>query len=430
MKNHPILVVLVMIMLFAAGITGLYRGARQLNLEQPQTPKPVEQPQDAPTVTQTPAPKLPPAPSPQPPIRPHSAEHAVALNVAQALNQPPAEKQASLDELIRTEQLPKESAEILQQWNSERGKVKTQEIGTIIPTTGGGKLTRYRLSAEGCNDDLLLTIVTPEQGKPRVQSVELVSADKVQLNTQSDALSVVEGFLEALKRGDMDTARRLVSGGDVSDATLAGLCMMFEEGDLVLRERIPMRNMYHNDKNAGYLVYLSPKEGSGAAGNVGIELVRNDENGWRVKAVALDQLLNHYEKVAEAEGGVYFPLVKNPHGGDSLVLYFGFDDATLSPRSASQLRIVAQLLVNSGGSLNISGHTDDIGTEEYNMDLSLRRADTVKKVLLSYGVQAERITTKGLGKSQPRRTYQAGDSRQMISTIRRENRRAEIYLDF
>ena len=114
MKNHPILVVLVMIMLFAAGITGLYRGARQLNLEQPQTPKPVEQPQDAPTVTQTPAPKRPPAPSPQPPIRPHSAEHAVALNVAQALNQPPAEKQASLDELIRTEQLPKESAEILQ----------------------------------------------------------------------------------------------------------------------------------------------------------------------------------------------------------------------------------------------------------------------------------------------------------------------------
>ena len=209
--------------------------------------------------------------------------------------------------------------------------------------------------------------------------------------------------------------------------------MMFEEGDLKLRERLPMRNMYHNEKNSGYLVYLSPKEteaNNRHASNVGIELVRDEKDGWRVKAVSLDNLLTHYEQAAEQEGGVYFPIVKSPHGGDSLVLYFAFDDDKLSPRSVSQLRIVAQLLKRSNGELNISGHTDDVGTEAYNMDLSRRRAEAVKQALIADGVEGNRISTRGMGKSQPRRSYRVGDSRQTISTIRSENRRAEIYLDF
>ena len=122
--------------------------------------------------------------------------------------------------------------------------------------------------------------------------------------------------------------------------------------------------------------------------------------------------------------------MKNPKGGDSLALFFGFNESDLTPRSLRQLQIVAELLKQTHGKLNISGHTDDVGSEAYNQALSVRRADAVKAALVGFGVAPEQITTHGLGKSQPRRTYKEDDSAQDIDTIRGENRRAEIYLDF
>ncbi len=435
MKQHPILIIFIIILLIAAGITGIYRGSQETESA---PPPPVEEPKPQPAPAEQPQPTLPhPAPPTTVPARPveqpHSAEHASALQIAQALQLPREQRSAALEKIANDAQLSPESKKALNEWEAGEGKVNVEEVGTVIPKEGSGKLTRYRISTEGGKEHLLVTIATPEKGEPRVESIEKASADKMRLTPESDALSVVEGFVEALRQGDMDTARRLIAGGEVSDATLAGLCMMFEEGDLKLRERLPMRNMYHNEKNSGYLVYLSPKEteaNNRHASNVGIELVRDEKDGWRVKAVSLDNLLTHYEQAAEQEGGVYFPIVKSPHGGDSLVLYFAFDDDKLSPRSVSQLRIVAQLLKRSNGELNISGHTDDVGTEAYNMDLSRRRAEAVKQALIADGVEGNRISTRGMGKSQPRRSYRVGDSRQTISTIRSENRRAEIYLDF
>ena len=307
-----------------------------------------------------------------------------------------------------------------------------QEVGNILDEQARTKETRYRIStADGGGEDIVLSISAPTEGKaPSVQQAKEVPADKTRVTSESDSLSVVEGFVEARKHGDMETARRLTAGGDVTDATLAGLCMVFEEGDFVLRNRLPLRNMFSKGANAGFLVYLSPRNGSEKSRNVGIEMTHDAQRGWLIKAVALDDMLNRYEESAQAEGGVYFPIVKNPQGGDSLVLYFAFDDATLSPRSLKQLKIVANLLTSREGNINISGHTDDIGSSAYNQDLSERRAAAVRDALVAQGVAAERITTRGLGKRQPLRSYRTGDSRQTISTIRGENRRAEVYLDF
>ncbi len=447
MKKHSFLTLFIILLLIAAMVTGIYRGimkeaeSRNAGQQQPpatqaasDTQQPAPPPGDQGTdIPQPPAPpqEQPVAEPPAPTERPHSVEHAEALRLAQVLQMPEQQKQEAVQELVQKEGLSQESQQAIQEWTPGEEKVTVQEVGTILPEQGtDGKKTRYRLSTESGQDHLLVTVETPAQGKPRVVSVQKVSADKTQVDAQSDAISVVEGFLESLAHGDMNAARALVSGTEVSDATLAGLCMMFEEGDLKLRGQIPLRNVLMNEENAGFLVYLSPKEGSGTAGNVGVELTRVENKGWRVKAVALDNILAHYEQTAAKEGGVYFPIVKNPHGGDSLVLHFGFDDATLSPRSQSQLKIVAQLLVKSNGKLNISGHTDDVGSASYNLDLSQRRAEAVRQTLISHGVPAEHITTRGMGKSQPHRSFKAGDSSSTISTIRSENRRAEIYLDF
>ena len=73
-----------------------------------------------------------------------------------------------------------------------------------------------------------------------------------------------------------------------------------------------------------------------------------------------------------AGGDVYFtPLIRNPGGGDTLILYFGFDEETLSARTQRQLEIVSLLLqTDAGKELTLSGHTDAIGSEAYNKGLS------------------------------------------------------------
>jgi outer membrane protein OmpA-like peptidoglycan-associated protein len=52
--------------------------------------------------------------------------------------------------------------------------------------------------------------------------------------------------------------------------------------------------------------------------------------------------------------------------------------------------------------VRIDGHTDNIGSEAYNQDLSQRRAEAVRAYLVSKGVSADRLTVKGFGPDKPR----------------------------
>jgi outer membrane protein OmpA-like peptidoglycan-associated protein len=123
-------------------------------------------------------------------------------------------------------------------------------------------------------------------------------------------------------------------------------------------------------------------------------------------------------------------LVKNPEGGDTLALYFGFDEDEISPRTRRQLEIVAQILkTDRVKKLTLSGHTDAKGTDAYNDSLSMRRAEVVKEFLISTGVHVDQIVTVAKGASQPRRpnvTETGADN----PDGRKVNRRTEIYLDF
>lgn len=411
-------------------------------------PAPVqEEPAPAP-VQSEPEPQPAPAPIPEPPApapapeeattapdsvrlpqtggQARNSEHAAALQVAEALRSGDAD--TVIDEMVKRGKLTAEAAEALKAWAKTNRAEGVEEVGTSR-RADGAKVTRFRIrSAEG-GEDMLVDVVTARNGEVTVEAAKSTPTDKTQVAVNSDALTVAEGFMEAVRRGDMTTARSLVTGTDVSDATVAGLCMVFEEGAFALRPDAPIRNTFENAEHAGFLVYIV-SQSSPRPGNVGLELTRT-EPGWRVSAVALDALLSSYETSANAEGGRYFPIVKNPRGGDSLALFFGFNESDLTPRSLRQLQIVAELLKHSPGKkLNISGHTDDVGSEAYNVRLSERRAEAVKNALVSFGVQAEQITTHGLGKSQPRRHYRPEDSEQQIDYIRGENRRAEIYLDF
>ena len=69
--------------------------------------------------------------------------------------------------------------------------------------------------------------------------------------------------------------------------------------------------------------------------------------------------------------------------------------------------------------IEISGHTDNTGSDEINNKLSLERANAVKDYLLKGGIDTVRIRTKGYGKSKPKADNATEEGRQI-------NRRVEI----
>lgn len=359
------------------------------------------------------------------PATPEELEQELINEVKDALKaEGPAE---ALEKLVAENKVSPEAAKALLEWRDKYLPGDVEHVGLIrIPGTSK-ELSRWRLKSVEGGEDVLLDVFV-ENGTARVEAASATPSDKTQITAQSDAMTVSEGFVDAVRQEDMWKARSLVTGEDVSDATIAGLCMIFGDGNYTLRKKSPIRSSFQNEEHAGYIVYLVPGDGVGAGCNFGLELTR--EGMWKISGVSFDSLLAAYEARGEEEGGVYFPIVKNPKGGDSLALFFQFDQAELSPRSLAQLRIVAEILVKSKGRLEISGHTDDIGSAEYNQKLSERRALAVREALVNYGVDPAQISTAGMGMNQPRRLPENARDDSEARRIRGENRRAEIYLDF
>jgi outer membrane protein OmpA-like peptidoglycan-associated protein len=105
-------------------------------------------------------------------------------------------------------------------------------------------------------------------------------------------------------------------------------------------------------------------------------------------------------------------------------IYFDFDAATLKAPSKPALEGIAALLRKQGAwRLRIEGHTDNVGGDRYNDDLSARRAAAVKVALeTDYGIDPSRLTSKGFGARNPIETN---------ATIagRARNRRVELARD-
>ena len=305
-----------------------------------------------------------------------------------------------------------------------------QEVGELELN----KRARWALWLDGVESgrDRIFFDLKNEAGKWSVQSLMLPPGpgEPVPKAVLVDALGIADAFLQATLHQQFELAKEFADPATVSDAKIAGLCILFEDGNYKLRPDKPLRAMFQRPDTCGFIARVVAADGSDAA-EFSMVLRQPEQNGhWRVSDINLDQLLADYAKRV-AGGDVYYsPLVKNPKGGDTLVLYFGFDEDTLSPRTERQLDIVAQILkTDPDKQLTLSGHTDALGTEPYNEKLSLRRANFVKEYLVKTGVADNQIITVARGQSQPRRpnfTESGGDNPEG----RRANRRAEIYLDF
>ena len=87
-------------------------------------------------------------------------------------------------------------------------------------------------------------------------------------------------------------------------------------------------------------------------------------------------------------------------------IYFGFDQSNLSLEAKNELDKVANILKGKPHlKILVSGHTDSMGTADYNIDLSKRRARNAKSYLIHKGIKSKRIIAEVFGESEPERDY-------------------------
>ncbi len=99
---------------------------------------------------------------------------------------------------------------------------------------------------------------------------------------------------------------------------------------------------------------------------------------------------------------------------------FDFDKSAVKPEAGAILdRLVAFMNENKDKKVNLSGHTDNVGTEAYNQGLSERRVASVKDYVVKKGVDGGRVSGQGFGESKPIADNKTREGRA-------KNRRVEI----
>lgn len=109
---------------------------------------------------------------------------------------------------------------------------------------------------------------------------------------------------------------------------------------------------------------------------------------------------------------------------------FGFNQATLTPQGRK--KIDAEVIERSRREyadikvINVNGHTDRLGSADFNQKLSQRRADAVKSYLVTKGFEPSKIESYGFGKTMPVKSCPSVKERKALIECLSPNRRVEI----
>ncbi|MBT5426732.1 MAG: OmpA family protein, partial [Bacteroidetes bacterium] len=237
-----------------------------------------------------------------------------------------------------------------------------------LTTDGNGLVGYFSSSRDSTMNRDIYTAEFPEDLKP--QSIGYVSGKVIDSKTKQSIgawVKVTSPFGKVLQNVEADP---------VSGEYLVGLPIKHSAIFVV--------------SQPGYLYYSSP---------VPIDSIRANESfTWNIH---LDPVEQGQKKILEH-------------------LFFSFDSAVISPDSESEILELYKLMTsNIGLQIEISGHTDSLGSDEYNISLSYERAAALKKRLVMMGVLESRIAAFGAGSSQPIAENNTADGRAT-------NRRTEI----
>lgn len=136
-------------------------------------------------------------------------------------------------------------------------------------------------------------------------------------------------------------------------------------------------------------------------GSISVSIPNESKFSITVLSKNHDFFTKYYEMIEHADSQQIEILLNRLNIGNKISLdniYYDFDDYSLKKESLIEIKKIANyLILNHRLQVEIGGHTDNIGSKDYNYSLSKKRAKSVYDALLSFGVDSKQITYRGYG---------------------------------
>jgi outer membrane protein OmpA-like peptidoglycan-associated protein len=235
----------------------------------------------------------------------------------------------------------------------------------------------------------------------------------------------------------LDTARNAVQAADADPnvGKYAALDLQAAKGELQAAESAALKHDEAGIAQPAYLAaqtaHLAQIKASAKADDARVAAGQTERDRIQLNArtTEVDSAKMARDQATQKTAGLQAELdaLKAKQTDRGLVLtladvLFDTGKADLNPGAARNLDQLVQFLTeHPDRRVEIDGYTDSIGTDSFNMDLSQRRADAVKSVLVSRGIESSRITSHGYGKEYGIASNSEASGRQL-------NRRVEIVI--
>jgi len=250
----------------------------------------------------------------------------------------------------------------------------------------------------GDRDIYMITLLGPEKEHMFIEDNDLLAFQTISLkeDLMLDKVDIKENQLTIVKGRVLDALTLTPLGGvpvSIYDNALGRVISSFESGS----------------STGKYMVSLPSGKNYGFSANAKDYLFYSENliipPTTSVQEIEMDILLNKVEVGSKI-------ILKN--------IFFDFDKTTLRTTSTAELnRLIKMLNDFPTMKIEISGHTDNVGSDAYNKTLSLGRAKAVADFLIDHGIDKERVSYAGYGESQPIESNGTEEGRQM-------NRRTEF----
>lgn len=268
----------------------------------------------------------------------------------------------------------------------------SQAEGYLVKKQGKPAITVAKQSAQAAEEARLVAVRRAEEAR---RQAEREAAAERQRKAE-------EAAAQAEEQQRLEAERRAAAEKQAEESRLKSL-----EAQLAAERAARERAEAQAQQQASAAEAERARQAAQAAEQERLRLIEEQ----RVARERLRQQLNQILETRESARGLIVNM--------SDVL-FDFGKATLKSGAKLKLAKIAGILVaHPTLSLQIEGHTDNVGSDEYNQKLSQRRAETVKEFLVSQGVAEANVSTVGLGESQPVASNNSAAGRQ-------QNRRVEV----